>query len=935
MTSPAAPSHHTPSATFARQTPEEAGIKLETDLTRGLTTQEANRRRHLHGLNEFEVEDDEKLIIKFLKSFYENPLILLLLASAVVSLFMGQKDDAISITLEYRSEKSLEALNKLVPHSCHVIRDDLQSTALASQLVPGDVVKFGIGDRIPADCRLITAVDLEIDESNLTGENKPCKKHTLAITDDGYTELAITERRNIAFMGTLVRNGHGTGVVVGTSKHTEFGVVFCMMQEVEVRKTPLQMSMDDLGKQLSLLSFIIIGVIVLIGIFQGRLWLEMMTIGVSLAVAAIPEGLPIVVTVTLALGVLRMANRKAIIKKLPSVETLGSVNVVCADKTGTLTMNQMTVTKLFTLAEGFPVDLDDSRVVDVDVHPGLRRLVQVGNLCNNAFMDEHGKWIGQPTDIALIELLKDFNLEDDRLVYERISEFPFNSDQKFMHVRCAPLSSGSSHGGPRHGVARQTAAHAIEATNNTTSQSGSQGTIFFKGAIEPVLERCTTYYRTEHSQPTLDAAAKERVMEQANDMANHGLRVLAMAYGSDLERLTFAGIVAMHDPPRPGVEDSIRTLVGSGVKVVMITGDADATAISIARRLGFPLNPGRQSCMTGAEVERMTERQLQEAIGSISVFARTTPKHKMAIVSAFQAKGCIVAMTGDGVNDAPALKLADIGISMGHSGTDVAKEAADMILVDDDFSTILGAVEEGKSIFYNIQNFLTFQLSTSIAALTLIAVSTLFGLENPLNAMQILWINILMDGPPAQSLGVEPVDDDVMKKPPRARDAKILTPLLIRRVLTSAAIIVAGTMFVYVHEMTDGAVTARDTTMTFTTFVFFDMFNALACRSEKKSAFQIGLTTNRMFNFSVVGSIVGQMLVIYMPFFQAVFQTESLSFTDLLGLVLLTSSVFWVEEGRKFVQRTGKSKLRGSGVVPRSSGFRRLENEDGETYDIV
>ncbi|KAG0244799.1 High affinity Ca2+/Mn2+ P-type ATPase-like protein [Actinomortierella wolfii] len=835
----------------------------------------------------------------------------------------------VAFVQEYRSEKSLEALNKLVPHNCHVIRDDLQTTTLASQLVPGDVVKFGIGDRIPADCRLITAVDLEIDESNLTGENKPCKKHTLAITEDVYRELAITERRNIAYMGTLVRNGHGTGVVVGTAKNTEFGVVFCMMQEVEVRKTPLQLSMDDLGKQLSMLSFVIIGIIVLIGIFQGRQWLEMMTIGVSLAVAAIPEGLPIVVTVTLALGVLRMANRKAIIKKLPSVETLGSVNVVCADKTGTLTMNQMTVTKLFTLAEGFPVDLDQSRIVDVDVHPGLRRLVQVGNLCNNAFMDEHSKWIGQPTDIALMELVRDLKLEDERLVQERISEFPFNSDQKFMHVRCAPLPGG------KFGGVKQTAPHAIEATNNATSQTGSHGTIYFKGAIEPVLERCTTYYRSEHSQPTLDAAAKDRVMAQANEMANHGLRVLAMAYGSDLERLTFAGIVAMHDPPRPGVEDSIRTLVGSGVKVVMITGDADATALSIARRLGFPLNPGKQSCMTGAELESLTERQLQEVIGNISVFARTTPKHKMAIVSAFQAKGCIVAMTGDGVNDAPALKLAEIGISMGHSGTDVAKEAADMILVDDDFSTILSAVEEGKSIFYNIQNFLTFQLSTSIAALTLIAVSTLFGLENPLNAMQILWINILMDGPPAQSLGVEPVDDEVMKKPPRARDAKILTRLLIRRVLTSAAIIVAGTMFVYVHEMTDGAVTARDTTMTFTTFVFFDMFNALACRSEKKSAFQIGLTTNRMFNFSVVGSILGQMLVIYMPFFQTVFQTESLSFTDLLGLVLLTSTVFWVEEARKFLQRTGKDKLRGSGVVPRPSGFRRLENEEGESYEIV
>ncbi|KAF9426303.1 High affinity Ca2+/Mn2+ P-type ATPase-like protein [Podila epigama] len=927
----------TPSAAFARRTPEETAIQLDTNLFSGLTSAEANSRRLRYGANEFDVEDEEPIYVKFLKSFYENPLILLLLASAAVSLLMKQYDDAISITLailivvtvafvqEYRSEKSLEALNKLVPHHCHVIRDDTQTSTLASQLVPGDLVKFGIGDRIPADCRLVSAVDLEIDESNLTGENKPCRKQTEAIVGSDYAELSITERKNIVYMGTLVRNGHGTGIVVGISKETEFGVVFCMMQDVEIRKTPLQLSMDELGKKLSMLSFVIIGVIVLIGWFQGTHWLKMMTIGVSLAVAAIPEGLPIVVTVTLALGVLRMANRKAIIKKLPSVETLGSVNVVCADKTGTLTMNQMTVTKAFTLAEGFPVDLEAARGVDVDIHPGLRRLLQVGNLCNNAFLDEHSKWIGQPTDIALIEVLKSLNIQDERPLYERIAEFPFNSEQKFMHVRCAALPGGSH----AHKV---TPEHAIDPTNATLSQSGSPGTFYFKGALEPVLERSVNFYRSEGHVMPMDIEAKDKVISQANEMASHGLRVLAMAYASDLERLTFVGIVAMHDPPRPGVEESIRTLVGSGVKVIMITGDADATALSIARRLGFPINPGKASCMTGAEIEAMTDRQLQDAVGNISVFARTTPKHKMAIVSAFQAKGCIVAMTGDGVNDAPALKLADIGISMGRSGTDVAKEAADMILVDDDFSTILGAVEEGKSIFYNIQNFLTFQLSTSVAALTLIAVSTLFGLDNPLNAMQILWINILMDGPPAQSLGVEPVDDDVMKKPPRARDAAILTRLLIRRVLTSAAIIVLGTMYVYVHEMSDGKVTNRDTTMTFTTFVFFDMFNALACRSEKKSIFQVGFTTNKMFNLSVMGSIVGQFFVIYMPFFQSVFQTEALTLTDLLQIMVLTSTVFWAEEARKFFSARSNHKLRGRHA---GQGFRRVDTEENESFEIV
>ncbi|KAG9325722.1 hypothetical protein KVV02_006225 [Mortierella alpina] len=493
---------------------------------------------------------------------------------------------------------------------------------------------------------------------------------------------------------------------------------------------------------------------------------------------------------------------------------------------GTLTMNLMTVTKVFTLAEGFPVDLDQAKTVDVDLHPGLRRLMQVGNLCNNAFLDEHSKWIGQPTDIALIEVLKGLNITDERPLFERIAEYPFNSDQKFMHVRCAPIpGSQLSH--------KQTPEHAIDPTNATVSQSGSPGMFYFKGAIEPVMERCANYYRSEGHHLPMDVEAKDKVLAEANEMATHGLRVLAMAFGNDLERLTFVGIVAMHDPPRPGVEDSIRTLVGSGVKVIMITGDADATALSIARRLGFPVNPGKASC---------------------------------------------------------------------------------------------------KSIFYNIQNFLTFQLSTSVAALTLIAMSTLFGLNNPLNAMQILWINILMDGPPAQSLGVEPVDEDVMKKPPRARDAAILTRLLLRRVLTSAMIIVAGTMFVYVHEMTDGSVTARDTTMTFTTFVFFDMFNALACRSEKKSIFSIGFTTNKMFNFSVMGSILGQFFVIYVPFFQTVFQTEALTLMDLLGITLLTSSVFWAEEARKFFAAREGTKLRGRNA---GQGFRRVETEEGEAFEIV
>ena len=416
----------------------------------------------------------------------------------------------------------------------------------------------------------------------------------------------------------------------------------------------------------------------------------------------------------------------------------------------------------------------------------------------------------------------------------------------------------------------------------------------------------------------LDKGHQEQIETVHDSMALEGVRIIALAYGNhqhqqqqkdtnkkehELKDLTFAGLIGMYDPPRPGVENSIRRLMQGGVKVIMITGDSEATAMTIAKQIGMPLIGGERSIMNGEMLERLSTNDLASAISHVTVFARTSPENKLSIVRALQARGDVVAMTGDGVNDAPALKLADIGISMGESGTDVAKEAADMILVDDDFSTILNAIKEGKAIFSNIQNFLAFQLSTSVAALSLIALSTLFKLQNPLNAMQILWINILMDGPPAQSLGVEPVDIAVMSRPPRSRNDHVLTPALVKRVFQSGMIIVIGTLFVYIREMKDNVITARDTTMTFTCFVLFDMFNALSCRSSTKSAFEIGFLSNKMFNFAVGASIFGQMMVIYVPFFQSIFQTEALKFSDLVFLVMITSTVWIVDEIRKYYRR--------------------------------
>ncbi|RDB25132.1 Calcium-transporting ATPase 1 [Hypsizygus marmoreus] len=936
---PREPSAATASAQFAHTTIEDTISYFRTSVERGLLHSDIPTLLATHGYNEFSVSTPEPVLIKFAKTIYESPLILLLCGSATVSAIMGNIDDAVSITVavlivltvgfvqERRSEKSLEALNKLVPHHCHVLREGETIHVLANELVPGDIVTFSTGDRIPADIRIISSIDLEIDESSLTGETEARRKNDATCQPENTQgqpagdPVALAERICVAYMGTLVRNGRGSGVVIATGTGTEFGVIFSMMQDVEEKRTPLQLNMDELAKKLSLMSFGVIGIICLIGVLQKRSWLEMFTIGVSLAVAAIPEGLPIVTTVTLALGVLRMAKRNAIVKKLHSVEALGSVSVICSDKTGTLTKNDQTVTEAYSVDETVHLDPSSTAPYTSPISPALRKTMDIGALCNNASLarNEDGNYVGQATDVALLNVLEIFGLPDRRPDFERLSERPFNSEHKYMAVS---------------GIHR-------DPSSTSLTVNGSRREVYYiKGSIDAILDRCKFYYVNDESTPTLDANTRNVILTKARSTASRGLRVLAMAYGygpieaasrppsrnttsrgespvsteppREKSNLVFVGFQAMLDPPRKGVADSIALLQGGGVQVIMITGDSEQTALSIARDLG--LRVGRSSgvgevgvdgnvvtsqyCLTGKAIDQMTKAQLKERVGNVTVFARTTPRHKMAIVEAFQARGAVVAMTGDGVNDAPALKMADIGISMGKSGTDVAKEAADVILVDDNFSTILPAVEEGKSIFHNIQNFLSFQLSTAAAALTLITLSTMLGLSNPLNAMQILFINILMDGPPSQSLGVDPVDPAIMRRPPRKKNAPIVTQRLLFRVLFSASIIVIGTLFVYVFALEDNKMSRREQTMTFTCFVFLDLVSAVQNRG-----LGCGLFQNRMLVTTVSVSALTQLALVYVPFMQKIFQTAALDLSDLSVILAFAVTSFTLHEGRRAYER--------------------------------
>eukprot|EP00986_Skeletonema_menzelii_P000265 scaffold67_cov155-Skeletonema_menzelii.AAC.39 len=995
-------------------------------LTRGRATMDVRRLRHTFGSNslhgDHNHDDDDinhssviqqitkqllsEILLPILSAFTDQlkePLIIMLLFSAAISLFLGNQADAISIALaltivslvaaiqEYRSEKALEKLGDLVPHTCTVVRDGRAMDHYpAVDLVVGDLVVLSTGDRVPADVRLIDGVEVQVNESSLTGENAPVNKTGMALSSTQQHQqhghhhpIPLTEQTNIVFMGTLVVAGRGRGLVVAVGERTEFGKVAKELKEVEARKSPLQIKIDELGRLLALASSAGIAVMALVGWLLGRPFLETVTVAVSLAVAAIPEGLPICVTVTLALGVLRMSRHAAIVKKLSAVETLGCATVIASDKTGTLTQNEMTARSMFCLA--FPslsfgltgVGYDrkksggylmrslssDEQLMGGDsnkssANQGNRKSIEVtencpefnalsalfgtASICNNASVtnNDDGVHMGQPTEIALLVGSEKANISDPRPNYHRLQEIPFSSDRKRMEVKCRPV------GGAHTCTAFSLSARRYHHLNGDAPISTDGSLYFVKGMPESILGECQTHTSHDGSAVPLTESGKARALAESRKMAGCGLRVLAMAYGPSLDTLTFAGIVGLEDPPREGVVESVAHLEKGGVKVIMVTGDSRETAIAIAKRCGIlggvkPINDDSSSdnsrpaviskkrgsfedsgtedefldlssstsstydieygqhALSGAELDAIGAHNLPDSIIGVKVFYRVAPRHKLALVRALQKRGEVVAMTGDGVNDATALKAADIGIAMGKGGTDVAKEAADVVLADDDFTTITHAIAEGKGIFFNIRNFLSFQLSTSFAALAMESIATAFRMPSPLNAMQILWINIIMDGPPAQSLGVEPVDERVLRAAPRKVTDPIVTRALLIRAVSSAALIMTLTLWVFSVELDDGHVTRRDTTMTFMTFVNCDLFNAYACRSSDKCFYEISPFSNPPFLWAMLFSVVGQFCVIYFPPLQAVFQTEALSFGDLMLIVCLSSTVLLLDTIRK------------------------------------
>jgi Ca2+-transporting ATPase len=916
-----------------QQTVEEVLAIHASDPIRGLRDEEARARLERYGPNQLAAARPVPAWRKFLAQFTDVLVVLLLIATAIsAGLWLYERDsplpyEAIAISAvvllnailgylqEQRAESAISALQQMAAAHAHVVRDGAPTSVPAADVVPGDIILVEEGDTMPADARVIESTALHMAEAALTGESLPVSKNVEPIS----AEVALGDRDNMIYSGTSVTYGRGRAVVVATGMRTEMGRIAGMLANVPAEPTPLQKELDYVGKLLGLvvvvIAIVMIVTIVVVEHVRGLSALfDVLILGVALAVAAVPEGLPAVVTAVLSIGVQRMARRKAIVRHLSAVETLGSASVIASDKTGTLTRNEMTVREVVTASgrvilsgTGYAptggVTRDDGAPVSGDVQIELERALAVADRANNASLQQRdGRWTmqGDPTEGALIVAARKAGLAAEHLTrrFARVGEVPFSSERKLM------------------------------STLHTDAEEEGRVLLFTKGAPDVLLGRCTQELAGERSRP-LTAARRVQILATNDALASRALRTLGVAYrasadgtlapaslGTDVERdLIFAGLIGMIDPPRDEARAAVARAKAAGIRPVMITGDHPKTAAVIAQELGL-VSVGR--AVTGSELDRMSPEALERTVGDVSVYARVNPEHKLRIVEALQHNGAIVAMTGDGVNDAPALKTADIGVAMGVMGTDVSKQAADMVLADDNFATIVAAVEEGRSIFSNIRKFLRYLLSSNIGeVMTMffgVVLAEVIGLEPqgdvvvlPLLATQLLWINLVTDGAPALALGVDPPDAGLMRYPPRPAHERVITARMWSGIFFVGIVMATGTLYVLDASLPGGLVEGSGTlrygqTRAFVTLILFQLFNVFSARSDRDSAFR-GLFDNRWLWGAVILSIALQFVVLHLPFLQRAFSTEPLSVSDWIWCTAVASSVLWLREVETFVYR--------------------------------
>lgn len=877
---------------------EKVLAHFDVDPSQGLSEKEAEKRQKNVGRNRLSEGKKTSLLRLFLEQFNDF-MVWVLIVATVISGLLGEYTDAIAIIAivilnailgfvqEVRAEKSLAALKKLSAPTAKVLRNGSWQRVDAEELVPGDIISLESGDRIPADLRLIKAENLYIEESALTGESVPVAKTEQQLPK---RKLSIGDQKNMAFMGTMAVRGSGLGVVLRTGMKTEMGKIAHLIESTESMKTPLQHRLEQLGKVLIVVSLLLTAMVVVTGILHGHQAYEMFLAGVSLAVAAIPEGLPAIVTIALALGVQRMIKRNAIVRRLPSVETLGCATVICSDKTGTLTQNKMTVTHLWldghlleVTGSGYECNgkfIQQQQMISPQNHTGLNRLLEIAVLCNNASMEPRKevkglrkrkiaewKMDGDPTEVALLVAGAKGGLIQSQLnkKWKRLKEYPFDSERKRMSV---------------------------------IVESNGKRYLMAKGAPEVILPRCS-YVIKQGQVVRLKEADRQDLLQVNHQLAAKALRNLAFAYcelsrDADIHHpfiekdLVFVGLAGMIDPPRKEVKESIRRCRKAGIRTVMITGDHRATAKAIAQEIGL-LRPNGLT-ISGEELNRMKEGELLQKVDEIDVYARVSPEHKLKIVKALQKRGHVVAMTGDGVNDAPAIKAADIGIAMGKTGTDVTKEASSLVLADDHFATIVSAIEEGRNIYDNIRKFISYLLASNVGEILVMFLAMLMGLPLPLVPIQILWVNLVTDGLPAMALGVDPSEEDTMSRPPRNSRESIFARGVGWKIISRGLLIGFWSLVAFLvtyQEAPDNLELAQ--TVAFATLVFAQLIYVFDCRSAG-SIFKRNPFDNLPLIFAVISSVLLLLVVIYHPGLQPIFHTVPLGLREWI-LVCVTSTL--------------------------------------------